>query len=72
MRLVLGGVGFAGLSLHSQFIVCWSFGAAGFGWCSFCRWKPAFLVRWVLELWCVWFWVVFILKVVACILSLHS
>ena len=21
----------------SQFIVCWRFGAAGFGWCSFCR-----------------------------------
>ena len=23
----------------SQFAVCWSFGAAGFGWCSFCRLK---------------------------------
>ena len=21
----------------SQFVVCWRFGAAGFGWCSFCR-----------------------------------
>jgi len=21
----------------SQFVVCWSFGAAGFEWCSFCR-----------------------------------
>ena len=25
----------------SQFIVCWSFVAAGFRWCSFCRLKPA-------------------------------
>ena len=24
----------------SQFVVCWRFGAAGFGWCSFCRLKP--------------------------------
>ena len=23
----------------SQFVVCWSFGAARFGWCSFCRLK---------------------------------
>ena len=23
----------------SQFVVCWRFGAAGFGWCSFCRLK---------------------------------
>jgi len=23
----------------SQFIVCWRFGAAGFGWCSSCRLK---------------------------------
>ena len=23
----------------SQFVVCWSFGAADFGWCSFCRLK---------------------------------
>ena len=23
----------------SKFVVCWSFGAAGFGWCSFCRLK---------------------------------
>ena len=23
----------------SQFVVCWRFGAAGFGWCSFCRQK---------------------------------
>ena len=23
----------------SQFVVCWSFGAAGFGWCLFCRLK---------------------------------
>ena len=23
----------------SQFVVCWSFGAAGFRWCSFCRLK---------------------------------
>ena len=55
VRLILGGVRFAGLSLHSQFVMCWSFGAAGFWWCSFCRRKPAFLVRWVLELWCCWF-----------------
>ena len=27
-------------SFCSQFVVCWSFGAAGFGWCSFCRLKP--------------------------------
>ena len=55
--MVLGGVRFAGLSLHSQFVVCWSFGAAGFAWCSFCRRKPAFLVRCVLEhgaAGCVW------------------
>ena len=25
----------------SQFVVCWRFGAAGFGWFSFCRLKPA-------------------------------
>ena len=25
----------------SHFVVCWSFGAAGFKWCSFCRLKPA-------------------------------
>ena len=23
----------------SQFVACWRFGAAGFGWCSFCRLK---------------------------------
>ena len=28
-------------SSYSQFIVCWSFGAAGFGWCSFYRLQPA-------------------------------
>ena len=28
-------------SFCSQFVVCWRFGAAGFGWCSFCRLKPA-------------------------------
>jgi hypothetical protein len=26
-------------SSRSQFVVCWSFGAAGFRWCSFCRLK---------------------------------
>ena len=65
----MGGVRFAGLSLHSQFVVCWSFGAAGFGCCSFCRRKPAFSVRCVLELWCGWFWVVFVLQAEACVLS---
>ena len=25
----------------SQFVVCWRFGAAGFGWCSFYRLQPA-------------------------------
>ena len=49
--------------------LCWSFGAAGFGWCSFCRLKPAYLVRWLLELWCGWFWVVFVWYVEACILT---
>ena len=28
----------------SQFVVSWRFGAAGFGWCSFCRLKPLFTV----------------------------
>ena len=68
LRLVFGGVRFAGLLFYftyvlnmfrtliypssgacdcvdelphrsscSQFVVCWIFGAAGFGWCSFCR-----------------------------------
>jgi hypothetical protein len=27
----------------SQFVVCWRFGAAGFGWCSFCRLNPVSL-----------------------------
>ena len=27
------------LSFCSEFVVCWIFGAAGFGWCSFCRLK---------------------------------
>ena len=26
-------------SSFSQFVVCWRFGKAGFGWCSFCRLK---------------------------------
>ena len=25
----------------SQFVVCWRFGTARFGWCSFCRLKPS-------------------------------
>ena len=29
-------------SSSSQFVVCWRFGAAGFGWCSFCRLKHNF------------------------------
>ena len=29
----------------SLFVVCWSFGAAGFGWCSFCRLKLAALLQ---------------------------
>ena len=69
VRLVLGGVRFARLSLLSQFVVCWSFGADGFGWCSLCRLNPVFLVRCVLELCCGSFWVVFVLQAEACILS---
>ena len=49
--------------------MCWSVGAAAFGWCSFCRLRPAFSVRCVLELWSGWFWVVFVLQAEACILS---
>ena len=69
MRLVLGGVRSARLSLLSQFVVCWSFGADGFGWCSLCRLNPVFLVRCVLELCCDWFWVEFVLLVEACYVS---
>ena len=29
----------------SQFVVCWSFGAAGFGWFSFCRLKHNFSLQ---------------------------
>ena len=29
------------LSSCSQFVVCWSFCAVSFGWCSFCRLQPA-------------------------------
>ena len=29
----------------SQFFVCWRFGAAGFGWCSFCRLKHSFSLQ---------------------------
>ena len=43
VRLVLGDVRFAGLSLHFQFVVCWSFGAAGFGWYSFLQAEPCIL-----------------------------
>ena len=35
----------------------------------FCRLNPVFSVRCVLDLWCGWFWVVFILQAEACILS---
>ena len=31
----------------SQFVVCWRFGAAGFGWCSFCRLKLSFSLQYI-------------------------